>query len=71
MVAVSNLRGRLERLEQAGGCPECGPAREALLAMLAFGGNDTPTRCPKCNSDVRPTVFDLDRIREQFAEGEG
>lgn len=63
-----SLRERLERLEGGGGCPECEEAREELLEDLLAGGTDAPDNCPRCGRDVRPTVFDIDRIA---AGGEG
>lgn len=62
-----SLETRLGRLEGRGDCPLCEEARAALLEniMSPEPSSSTLRYCGGCGRDVRPTVFELDKLLEE------
>lgn len=71
MATLRAFDHRLRRLEGHGACPLCEEARRALLESIVSSTPDssTPRYCEGCGRDVRPTVFDLDKLLEEEGEG--
>lgn len=67
-----SIEARLRRLEQSGGCPWCAPAHEAVIKGLSDPAyNDAPLNRPRCGSDVRITLEEIDAILDDEEEGRG
>ncbi len=69
---MRGLEARLRRLETGrGACPLCEEARTAFLeSLVADLEPGTALRyCGGCGRDVRPTVFDIDKLLEESGEG--
>ncbi len=70
---MRGLEARLRRLETGRDmCPLCEAARAAFLESLAADKPGTvPRHCAGCGRDIRPTVFDIDKLLELEGEGGG
>ncbi len=61
----------LRRLEGGGACPLCEESRAAILESIVAPEPETASRfCEGCGRDVRPTVFDIDKLLELEGGGE-
>ncbi len=71
MVGLRGFEDRLRQLEGRGSCPLCEEARAAVLESIIAPELGTASRlCEECGRDVRPTVFEIDRLLE-LEGGEG
>ncbi len=60
---MRGLEARLRRLEGRGSCPLCEESRAALKESIIAPERGTALRfCEGCGRDVRPTVFDIDKL---------
>lgn len=69
---MRGLEARLRRLETGrGACPLCEEAHAAILeSIVADKPGTVPRHCAGCGQDIRPTVFDIDKLLELEGEGE-